>query len=149
MVAFDRNFTFYIVPAAFILLFLLKLYSFALGGRYLDPASPQKYKPAIADADDLDPKTKARILRAESAFANGLETISLYAAAVVSVNIAAVNPVVANALAIAYLGTRVIYNVIYVVLQDEPRWALARSATWFTGVGIILTMFLLAGSAVY
>ncbi|KAI1505910.1 hypothetical protein F5X99DRAFT_174963 [Biscogniauxia marginata] len=149
MEAFEGNFTFYTVPAAFILLFLPKLYSFALGGKYLDPAHPRKYQPAIAEADDLEAKTKARILRAESAFANGLETISLYAAAVASINIARADPVVANALSIAYLGTRAAYNVVYVFLQDDPRWGLARSATWFAGVGIILTMFLLSGSAAY
>ncbi|KAH9905373.1 hypothetical protein F4778DRAFT_705515 [Xylariomycetidae sp. FL2044] len=149
MSSFDRNFTFFTIPAAFIILWLPKLYSFALGGRYLEPANPRKYQPAIADAHDLDPKIKARILRAECAFANGLETISFYAAAVVSVNAAGVDPVVANALAVAYLGSRVVYNVIYVILQDDPRWALARSATWFMGIGVVLVMFLLAGVAVY
>ncbi|KAI0595620.1 hypothetical protein F4775DRAFT_362520 [Biscogniauxia sp. FL1348] len=147
--AFERNFTFYTVPAAFILLFLPKLYSFALGGKYLDPAHPRKYQPAIAEADDIEAKTKARILRAESAFANGLETVSLYAAAVASTNAARVDPAAANALALAYLATRAAYNVVYVFLQGrDARWALVRSAVWFAGVGIVLAMFLLAGAAV-
>ncbi|KAI5918068.1 hypothetical protein F4810DRAFT_607649 [Camillea tinctor] len=148
--AFERNFTFYTVPAAFILLFLPKLYSFALGGKYLDPAHPRKYQPTIAAADDLEAKTKARILRAESAFANGLETVSLYAAAVVSTNVARVDPQAANALALAYLASRVLYNIVYVFLQGaDPRWALVRSATWFAGVGVVLAMFLMAGRAAY
>ncbi|KAH6658141.1 hypothetical protein BKA67DRAFT_656362 [Truncatella angustata] len=147
--SFERNFTFFTVPAAFVLLFLPKLYSFALGGRYLDPASPKKYQPSVLEADDLDYKTKARILRAEAAFANGLETIGLYAAAVAAVNIAPVEPGTANILALVYLATRVVYNMIYVVLQDDPRWALARSVTWFAGIGIVLAMFGLAGAAVY
>jgi uncharacterized MAPEG superfamily protein len=94
-------------------------------------------------------QVKSRIIRAEAAFANGLETISLYAAAVASVNIAPVSPVVANILAIVYLATRVLYNVVYVILQDDPRWALARSATWFSGIGVVFAMFSLAGTAVY
>lgn len=97
----------------------------------------------------IELKAKSRILRAEAAFANGLDTIGLYAAAVASVNIAKVDPVVANVLVLIYLATRVLYNVIYVILQDEPRWALARSVTWFAGIGIILAMFGLAGTAVY
>ncbi|KAI0471710.1 hypothetical protein GGR56DRAFT_86930 [Xylariaceae sp. FL0804] len=171
MDAFDHNFSLFTIPAAFVLLFIPKLYSFALGGRYLDPANPRKYRPAISDAKDIDPivstilspksrrdslakawsQVKGRILRAESAFANGLETLSLYAAAVVSVNVAAadVSPSVANALAVSYLGTRVAYNVVYVVLQDNPRWALVRSGTWFAGIGIIFTMFFISGSGLY
>ncbi|KAK9422189.1 hypothetical protein SUNI508_04868 [Seiridium unicorne] len=152
MDALNRNFTFFTVPAAFVLLFIPKLYSFALGGRYLDPASPKKYQPSILDADDLDYKyhqVKSRILRAEAAFANGLETVSLYAAAVASVNVAPVDPVVANVLALVYLATRVLYNTIYVILQDDPRWAMARSATWFSGIGVVFAMFTVAGVAVH
>ncbi|KAI1340827.1 hypothetical protein F5Y15DRAFT_414548 [Xylariaceae sp. FL0016] len=147
--AFDRNFSLFTVPAAFIILFIPKLYSLIVGGKHLDPASPRKYQPAIIDADDLNSKTKARILRAESAFANGLETIAFYASAVLAVNMAGVDPVVSNALAIAYLVTRVVYNVIYVILQQDPRWALARSTTWFAGIGIIFAMFLVAGVEMY
>lgn len=38
------------------LLFLPKLYSFSLGLKYLDPADPKRYQPAILKADDLDDK---------------------------------------------------------------------------------------------
>ncbi|ETS73596.1 hypothetical protein PFICI_14542 [Pestalotiopsis fici W106-1] len=137
------------VPLAFVILFIPKLYSFWLGGRYLDPASPKTYQPSILAADDLDHKVKSRILRAEAAFANGLETFGLYAAAVASVNAAPVHPALANGLAGAYLGLRAAYNLVYVVLQDDPRWALVRSALWFAGVGVVLAMFGVAGAAVY
>ncbi|KAK7909048.1 hypothetical protein PG985_014926 [Apiospora marii] len=147
MGSFDKNFTFFTVPAAFVLLFLPKLYSFSLGLKYLDPADPKRYQPAILKADDLDDKTKARILRAEAAFANGLETLSFYAAAVAAVNVQGVSPVVANALSLLYLASRVVYNVVYVVLQDNPRWALVRSVTWFSGIGVIFAMFFTAGAA--
>ncbi|KAK8091863.1 hypothetical protein PG997_002224 [Apiospora hydei] len=124
MGSFDKNFTFFTVPAAFVLLFLPKLYSFSLGLKYLDPADPKKYQPAVLKADDLDDKTKARILRAEAAFANGLETLAFYAAAVAAVHVQGVNPVAANILSLLYLASRVVYNVVYVVLQDNPggRW---------------------------
>ncbi|KAK8022430.1 hypothetical protein PG993_013197 [Apiospora rasikravindrae] len=147
MGSFDKNFTFFTVPAAFVLLFLPKLYSFFLGLKYLDPADPKKYQPAVLKADDLDDKTKARILRAEAAFANGLETLAFYAAAVAAVNVQGVNPVAANVLSLLYLASRVVYNVVYVVLQDNPRWALVRSMTWFCGIGIIFAMFFTAGAA--
>ncbi|KAI0123905.1 hypothetical protein BJ170DRAFT_640990 [Xylariales sp. AK1849] len=149
MDVFERNFTFYTVPAAFVLLFIPKLYSFAVGGKYLDPASPKKYQPAILDADDLDHKIKCRILRAESAFANGLETIAFYAAAVASINAVKVDSKTANILSLVYLVTRVMYNIVYVILQDNPRWAPVRTTTWFAGIGIIFAMFTLAGAASY
>jgi uncharacterized MAPEG superfamily protein len=94
-------------------------------------------------------QVKSRILRAEAAFANGLETFGLYAAAVASVNAAPVPPALANALALAYLATRALYNAVYVLLQDDPRWALARSAAWFAGIGLIMAMFGVAGAAKY
>ncbi|KAK8123669.1 hypothetical protein PG999_003587 [Apiospora kogelbergensis] len=147
MGGFDQNFTFFTVPAAFVLLFLPKLYSFSLGLKYLDPADPRRYQPAILKADDLDDRTKARILRAEAAFANGLETLAFYAAAVAAVNMQGVDPVAANILSLLYLASRVVYNLVYVVLQDNPRWALVRSMTWFCGIGIIFAMFFLAGTA--
>ncbi|KAK7937408.1 uncharacterized protein PG986_014276 [Apiospora aurea] len=147
MGSFDKNFTFFTVPAAFVLLFLPKLYSFSLGLKYLDPADPKKYQPAVLKADDLDDETKARILRAEAAFANGLETLAFYAAAVAAVNVQGVNPVAANILSLLYLASRIVYNVVYVVLQDNPRWALVRSMTWFCGIGIIFAMFFTAGAA--
>lgn len=60
------------------------------------------------------------------------------------------DPGLANALAVAYLGTRAVYNVVYVVLQGyDARWALVRSAVWFSGVGVIMAMFCVAGAAVY
>ncbi|KAK8848749.1 Membrane protein [Apiospora arundinis] len=147
MAGFDKNFTFFTVPAAFVLLFLPKLYSFSLGLKYLDPADPKRYQPAILKADDLDDKTKARILRAEAAFANGLETLAFYAAAVAAVNVQGVDPVAANILSLLYLASRIVYNIVYVVLQDNPRWALVRSMTWFCGIGIIFAMFFMAGAA--
>lgn len=64
-------------------------------------------------------------------------------------NIAGVNPRAANVLGLVYLATRVLYNIIYVILQDDPRWALARSASWFAGIGVMFAMFGLAGAAVY
>jgi uncharacterized MAPEG superfamily protein len=78
-----------------------------------------------------------------------METISFYAAAVASVNIANVNPKAANVLSLFYLVTRVSYNIVYVILQDNPRWGLVRSVTWFAGIGIIFSMFILAGATVY
>lgn len=67
-----------------------------------------------------------------------------------SVNAGKVDPTLANALAVAYLGTRAVYNVVYVVLQGyDARWALVRSGVWFSGVGVIMAMFCVAGAAVY
>lgn len=66
-----------------------------------------------------------------------------------SVNIANVNPTAANVLSLLYLVTRILYNIVYVILQDNPQWGLVRSVTWFSGIGIIFSMFILAGAAVY
>lgn len=67
----------------------------------------------------------------------------------VAVHAVPVRPAVANVLALLYLASRVVYTVVYVVLQDNPRWALARSVTWFGGIAVVLAMYVVAGVAAY
>lgn len=43
--------------------------------------------------------------------------------------------------------SRVAYNIIYVFLQDNRKFAPVRSLTWTASVGIIFTLWIKAGNA--
>jgi uncharacterized MAPEG superfamily protein len=92
-------------------------------------------------------KTLRRIQRARAATANGFETLGLYAAAVVAGNAAGLPVQRLNALALAYLVSRVVYNYVYVVVLDNARLAALRAAIWVSGIGIIFGFFVSAAWA--
>jgi uncharacterized MAPEG superfamily protein len=50
-------------------------------------------------------------------------------------------------LTLAYLGSRAVYNYVYVVMQDNAKVAPVRSFVWVSGIGIIMSMFVMAGQA--
>ncbi|RYO75902.1 hypothetical protein DL762_008165 [Monosporascus cannonballus] len=89
--------------------------------------------------------TKNRLLRCDAAAANALETLPLFMGSVLAANAAGVPTPTVNGLAGAYLASRATYNVVYVFLQDNPRFALARSLVWIAGVGCWMTLFIKAG----
>jgi uncharacterized MAPEG superfamily protein len=92
-------------------------------------------------------KTLRRISRAKAATANGFETLGLYAAAVVAGNVAGVATERMNQLTLGYLLSRVVYIYTYVRLQDNARLAPLRPLVWLAGVGIVTTLYVLAGKA--
>lgn len=98
------------------------------------------------------PQLANRILRAESATANGLENLPLFAGGVVAVNVATASPStssvpIINALCFAYLALRTAYNVVYVWGQEDRRLALLQSATWIAGSMCAMALWIMAGFA--
>lgn len=94
------------------------------------------------DAPFRNSQTKGRISRAQAASANGLETIGLYAAAMVAANHAGVDTDVLNRLTIGYVVSRFAYVFAYVNLGANPKTAGVRTAVWFAGIGAIFTLFI-------
>jgi uncharacterized MAPEG superfamily protein len=62
-------------------------------------------------------------------------------------NVAGVATERMNQLTLGYVLSRVAYLYIYVRLQDNGRLAGLRSLAWLTGIGSIMTLFVLAGKA--
>ena len=92
-------------------------------------------------------QTKNRILRCEAATANGFEQLPLFIGAVLAANQAAVPASTLNLLAGGWLASRVVYNVIYVYLQDNRKFAPLRSIMFMTGFVCWVTMYIKAGLA--
>ena len=111
----------------------------------MDIANPRNYYDAVANESALSPQLRGRILRAEGAMQNHLDNIGLFAAAVVAGNVAKLSPRVLNGLSLGYFFCRVVY--MYVYIRNETRaHAFVRAATFFTGLGLIFTLFHIAGT---
>ncbi|OIW33533.1 hypothetical protein CONLIGDRAFT_711423 [Coniochaeta ligniaria NRRL 30616] len=144
-VGFDL--AYYTVPAAFVLLFAPHMYAVQLAGKNHDLTIRGKMVDNVVQDEGVPKKVRQRIIRAEAATANGLETIGLYAAAVVAAKVAGVETGAINSLAVAYLASRAVYNYLYVIAQDDAGRASYRSVAWCVGIGIVFTLFIKAGNA--
>lgn len=52
-----------------------------------------------------------------------------------------------NYLGVTYVVSRAVYNVVYIVLQDNRKFAPLRSAVWNVGLVVIFTLWIKAGNA--
>jgi uncharacterized MAPEG superfamily protein len=74
--------------------------------------------------------------RSQGAHLNGYEAFPFFAASVILAEMRAVPQGTVNALAMAFIGVRVVYVLLY--LGDRPT---ARSVTWFVGFACTLAIF--------
>jgi len=144
-----RNFSFYAVPAAWVVSLLPHIYATSLYDRSssqkFDPRYPRGLTSKIASDQSLPQATKDRILRAEAAQQNGFENVGLFAAAVVAGNVAGVDNWWLNTLSGGYLASRVLYNVIYV--NNETKGAAsARTGVFLSGIFMIFQLYTMAGN---
>ncbi|KAG4276391.1 hypothetical protein FPRO04_00889 [Fusarium proliferatum] len=122
-----RNYSFFTVPAAFFIITFPHAYTITAGARgTYDNCNPRSHKDRIANCQTLDKSHKQFLLRAKAATENGLETISCYAAGILAANFAAVPAPTINILGLGYVVSRLLYNIAYLWLQDNPR--LSRSS---------------------
>lgn len=91
-------------------------------------------------------KTALRIHRAEAATANGLETLGMYAGGIAAAAGAGVPAETVSWLGAGYLASRVVFNAVYVFLQDDKRLAPLRSVAWNVSVGFIAALWVKAGN---
>ncbi|MCJ1250880.1 hypothetical protein MMC30_008108 [Trapelia coarctata] len=144
-----RNFSFYAVPAAWVLCLLPHAYATSLYDRSssqkFDTRNPRALKEKLASDQTLSQATKDRIMRAEGAQQNGFENIGLFAAAVVAGNVAGVDNWWLNTLSGAYVASRVLYNVVYINNETEGM-AKVRTGVFLGGVFVIFQLFTMAGN---
>ena len=116
------------------------------------PSCPSPSRPLCLSVHGADcaaqPQTLNRIVRAKNAAANGFETLGFFGAGVVAANVAGVSVNRVNALSAGYVVSRVLYNFVYVFLQDNARYAPVRSLVWLAGMGISSALWILAGNKV-
>ncbi|KAF2970593.1 hypothetical protein GQX73_g2979 [Xylaria multiplex] len=134
------------------------IYSKSLGANNYDIANPRRYAENVQKDEKLDKAvmkpiiliiyllTKNKILRCEAAAANGQETLNLFVASLIAANYAGVPVETINTLAGVYLGSRVLYNITYIFLQENRSFAPLRSLVWNVGIVSWITLFIKAGN---
>ncbi|KAL7956235.1 hypothetical protein V8C34DRAFT_289245 [Trichoderma compactum] len=142
---FSNNYSFFTVPAAFVLCMLPGAFAYALAGKSFDPANPRQTRTTVLADDKLDKIQQQRIMRAQSTQENGFETVGLYASGVLAANYAGVNVRMLNLLTIGYLVSRVAYIFAYVVLCQNRKLAPLRSPCWAAGSAILVSLWVMAG----
>lgn len=143
------NISLYTVPAAWIICLAPHVYAALLyqvsSKRNFDNKFPRHLSKNAAECQNVDSATKDRIIRAEMAQANGLESIGVFAAAVVAANMTKVDQDWLNGLSVGYVVSRILYNVIYVNNTTDLR-AWTRSVVWVAGVGMVMALYVLSGN---
>ena len=138
------NISLHTIPFAWLIAITPRIWArrtyISLHNKDLDLHHPRNFSATLSEDTDLDAQNRGRLLRAEAAMDNGLDNIGLFAAAIVAGNSAGLSPRVLNALSVGYLGSRVIYNYVYI--QD---WVGARVASFFGGLGMCFALLIMAG----
>lgn len=99
----------------------------------------------VMENQSIDSATKGRIIRAVSAQQNGFENIGFFATAVVAGNLAGLDTTWLNTLSVGYVISRILYNLIY-INNTTASLAATRSVTFVGGIGMIWTIFIMAGN---
>ena len=149
------NISLYCVPIAWLLALSPRGYSVLTFTRHsknlqkIDSAhlrTPRTFKDIAASDASVPQLYRERIVRAESASLNGLENLGLFAAAVAVGNAAKLDVGVLNRLALGYVASRALYNVIF-LNNDTNRFIFVRTAVFMVGTAINIMLFVLAGMA--
>ncbi|MCJ1234678.1 hypothetical protein MMC14_002641 [Varicellaria rhodocarpa] len=146
---YSPSLSLYSIPLAWLLALLPHIYAKRLFQSSTSTPypniAPRLLPTHLSTLQNLPQHTKDRILRAEAAQANGLETLGVYAAGVVAMYVVGVEAGMMNALCGGYLVARGAYNAVYVWADKEERvgW---RTAVWCVGVGFNVGMWVVAGN---
>ncbi|KAJ3017171.1 hypothetical protein HKX48_003685 [Thoreauomyces humboldtii] len=141
------NYSLYAVPGTLVLAYvphLLKSSIVLKATGTLDNVNPRKQLEAARGRMTASSYDRAK--RAEAAHANGMETFPVYAAALILGNLAHLPVDTLNTYAAIFLGTRFLYNFVYVMNTTRPVAAL-RSLLWGAGVGSAISLMFQAASA--
>lgn len=139
------NISLYTIPFAWALCLAPHVYATKLSSRQFDNRTPRLLNKIVTDDQSIDSPTKDRIIRAESAQQNGFENVGLFAAAVVAGNIARLDNTWLNGLSVGYVISRLVYNLVY-INNTTPTLATTRTCVFISGMGMIWTLFILAGN---
>ncbi|KAJ3543078.1 hypothetical protein NMY22_g3273 [Coprinellus aureogranulatus] len=142
----DTPISLYSIPAAWFLAYVPQLIrNITLGKiRSFDNLQPRSNLSKVAAKNGVDDKLKDRVAKADAAHQNGLESFPLWSISVLVANYAGLAPRSINNTALVYLGSRTLYNYVYI--KQNKRWhGTVRSFVWL--VGVVSSLSLLIRSA--
>jgi len=115
-------------------------------GKAVEFGHPRNLAQVAGSDSALSSRTRGRILRAEAAAADTVESAPYFAAAVLAGNQVGFSDGLLNFVSLAYLATRMAYIVAY-ILSETVTVALLRATLFFVGHSLIWAVFILAGKA--
>ena len=137
------------IPVAWLLAIMPRGYSMVMyasaSKSRLDPRNPRGFPQQISGNQSIPAVLRGRIGRAENAQLNSFENLGFYAAAVVAGYAANINSSVLNGLAWTYIGSRLVYNYVYI--YNDKFSPYVRTGVHMFGVALIFCLFILAGIA--
>ncbi|KAI1265398.1 hypothetical protein F5Y18DRAFT_51044 [Xylariaceae sp. FL1019] len=144
----SKNYSFYTLPLAWFFANLPGFYAKSLAPKTYDIAYPRQFSESVQKDQSLSKQVKNKIFRCESAAANGQETVAFYLASVIAANYAGVPVESINTWCGVYLVSRLVYNYVYVFLQENRNLAPVRSLVWNAGIVSWVVLFVKAGNRI-
>ena len=112
-------------------------------GRY-DNTSPRSSAYDASIRKSVPAPIYAKYERSEGASKNGFENFPIFVGAILAGNVAHLEPRTLNTFVAAYLGSRVLYTLSYILIESHKPSAL-RSAIWGFGALYCLWIYISAG----
>lgn len=113
-----QNFSLLSIPAVWVVSISAHFYAITLTKGRFTNASPRDYLAAISRKQNKS-AIDHKYIRAEAAQQNGFENLGLYAAAIVAGHIAKLPSGQLNSLALGYVASRVLFNILYIFVTSE------------------------------
>lgn len=148
------NISYYTIPLCWSFCLRPRLYANSAywtgAGKLIDFSQPRSFAHSVRSDPALSSSDRGRflrdrILRADAAVATTVESVPYFGVAILACNQVGVSYGWMNALSLAYSTTRLAYIEAYMYSDSLVLTAL-RIFFFFLGHGIVLTMFVLAGS---
>jgi uncharacterized MAPEG superfamily protein len=89
----------------------------------------------------------SRYERAEAASKNGFENLPLFVGAILAGNMAKLDSTTMNGFVVAYMVSRLAYNIIYIEVSKTHQLSQLRSLAWMAGAIMCLGVYIRAGLA--
>lgn len=144
----ETNISFYTLPLSWIICLVPRLFAVltyaAATGKPVEFGHPRNLAQIAGSDPALTSRTRGRIVRAEAAAADTIESAPYFAAAILAGNQLGLPVGLLNALSFAYLATRVAYIDAY-IFSETIAVAVLRAALFFIGHMITWSLFILAG----
>ncbi|OBS16184.1 hypothetical protein FPOA_13104 [Fusarium poae] len=133
IVNLSHNYSLYSVPVAYVLALWPNIWGKLKSRGIFDRANPREFNESVKSTQSLDKITRNHILRSQFASENAHETLALFVGGILAADRAGVPVRTINLLSGGYLVSRLIFNIAYIWLQDNRKFAFLRIAAWFAG----------------
>ena len=144
-----QNYSIHAFTAFYLLAFVPQFYATAMiyratNGRF-NNVNPRSGSTAETYQKACDKATFSRFERARAAHANAMENLPLFAAAVISANMAGLDIDIVNTVCGIFLGLRVLHTALYIAIE-KAALSRARSFTWMCSAGCCLYLLVKSGN---